>query len=95
MFTRTDVQTYTSDITRLRALGNEVDLTVDVFQQVLQKDEALLLCTDGLHGYVEDEEIEEILATAPRAETVDRFIDLVTERGGRDNVTAILIWREE
>jgi protein phosphatase len=95
MLTRKDVQMYTSGITRLHALGDEVDLKADVFQQVLQKDEALLLCTDGLHDYVEDEEIEETLATVPLAEAVDRFIDLVTARGGRDNLTAILIWREE
>ncbi len=94
MLTRKDVQMYTSGITRLLALGNEVDLEADVFQQVLQQDDAVLLCTDGLHDYVEDEEIQEILATLPREETVDRFIDLVTERGGRDNVTAVLIWRE-
>jgi PPM family protein phosphatase len=95
MLTRKDVQMYTSGITRLHALGDEVDLKADVFQQVLQHDEAVLLCTDGLHDFVEDEEIEEILATVPRAEVVDRFIDLVITRGGRDNATAILIWREE
>ena len=94
MLTRKDVQMYTSGITRLLALGNELDLEADVFHQVLQQDEAVLLCTDGLHDYVEDEEIQEILTTVPRAETVDHFIGLVTERGGRDNVTAILIWRE-
>ncbi len=95
VLTRKDVQMYTSGITRLRALGEEVDLKVDVFQKILQQDEALLMCTDGLHDYVEDEEIEVTLATAPREEVVDRFIDLVTTRGGRDNITAILMWREE
>jgi len=95
MLTRKDVQMYTSGITRLHALGDEVDLKADVFQQVLQQDEAVLLCTDGLHDYVEDEELAEILATTPREEAVDRFIDLVTARDGRDNATAILIWREE
>jgi PPM family protein phosphatase len=95
MLTREDVQRYTSNITRLRALGESVELKVDLFGQVLQPDEALLLCTDGLHDYVEDREIEETLATAPPAEAVDRLIDLVYVRDGRDNVTAILIWREE
>ncbi len=95
MLTREDVQKYASHITRLRALGLSLDLEVDMFQQVLQKDEALLLCTDGLHSYLEDNEIGEILATAPREEAVDRFIDLVNARGGRDNATAILIWRDE
>ncbi|HTP11069.1 MAG TPA: protein phosphatase 2C domain-containing protein [Anaerolineae bacterium] len=94
MLTRKDVQMYTSGIARLLALGNEVDLEADVFQQTLQPGDAALLCTDGLHDYMEDEEIQEILATVPREKTVDRFIELVTERGGRDNVTAVLIWRE-
>lgn len=95
MLTRADVQTYATNITRLRALGESVELKVDVFPQVLPKDGALLLCTDGLHRYLEDTEIEETLATTPREEAVDRFVDLVYARGGRDNVTAILIWREE
>jgi PPM family protein phosphatase len=93
--TRADVQTYSTNITRLRALGEILELKVDVFTPVLQQNEALLLCTDGLHGYVEDIEIEETLATAPREGTIDRFIDLVYARGGRDNVTALLVWPEE
>jgi len=93
--TRADVQTYSTNITRLRALGELLELKVDVFKLTLQQNEALLLCTDGLHGYVEDAEIEETLAAAPREGTVDRFIDSVYARGGRDNVTAVLIWPEE
>jgi protein phosphatase len=95
MLTREDVQLYTSNITRLRALGEAVELKVDMFAQTLQRAEALLLCTDGLHDYLEDREIEDILTTTPPAEAIDRFIDLIYARGGRDNVTAILIWREE
>jgi PPM family protein phosphatase len=95
MLTRADVQTYSTNITRLRTLGELLELKVDVFKPTLQQDEALLLCTDGLHGYAEDTEIEETLATAPREGTIDRFVDLVYARGGRDNVTTVLIWREE
>ncbi len=95
MLTRQDVQMYSSNITRLRALGESLELKVDVFQQNLQLNAALLLCTDGLHDYVEDQEIEETLANTPREEAVDRFVDLIYARTGRDNVTAIVIWREE
>ena len=95
MLTREDVQKYATFITRLRALGVALDLEADMFQQSLQEDAALLLCTDGLHSYLEDNEMEEILATVPREEVVDRFIDLVNTRSGRDNATAVLLWREE
>jgi PPM family protein phosphatase len=95
MLTRQDVQMYTSNITRLRALGEALELKVDLFQQDLQKDAALLLCTDGLHDFLEDKEIEETLAATPWDEVIDRFIDLIYARGGRDNITAALIWREE
>ena len=95
MLTREDVQMYTSNITRLRALGEAVELKVDMFSMALMQAEALLLCTDGLHDYLEDQEIQDILVTVPLAEAVDRLIDMIYARGGRDNVTAILIWREE
>jgi len=86
---------YASFITRLRAIGASADLEVDVFQEALPKEDALLLCTDGLHGYLEDGEIEQTLANVLWEEVADRFVDLANARGGRDNVTAILIWREE
>lgn len=95
MLTRSDVQAYSTHITRLRALGELLDQEVDVFPLDVAAGDALLLCTDGLHGYVEDEEVQEILGTAPRDGAVDRFIDLVYARQGRDNVTALLIWPED
>ncbi len=57
VFTRADVQTYSPNITRLRALGELLESKVDVFQPVLTPEDALLLCTDGLHGYLENTEI--------------------------------------
>ena len=66
VFTRADVQTYSTNITRLRALGELLESKVDVFQPVLSPESALLLCTDGLHGYLENTEIEGILTAAPR-----------------------------
>jgi serine/threonine protein phosphatase PrpC len=91
----TAAQHGSSFMRRLRALGASSDLEVDVFREVLSRDDALLLCTDGLHGYLEDREIEETLATTPREEAVNRFVDLIYARGGGDNITALLIWREE
>ena len=50
----------------------------------------LLLCSDGLHGYLRQSDIAPIVAQGgDRA--VKRFIDLANERGGKDNITAILV----
>ena len=95
LLSRDVAQHYASFITRLRAVGASVELEVDVFQDVLPKEDARLLCTDGLHGYLQDSELEQTLATTAWDEVVDRFVDLANARGGRDNVTAVVIWREE
>lgn len=94
VLTRADVQTYATHITRLRALGELLDQPVDLFRPNFQVNDVLLLCTDGLHGYLEHQEIEDTLNLLPRAAVVDRLVELVTARGGRDNLTALLIWRE-
>jgi serine/threonine protein phosphatase PrpC len=49
-----------------------------------------LLCSDGLHGYLKDEDIPGIVAMGGTA-AVERFIKLANERGGKDNITAVLV----
>lgn len=56
----------------------------------------LLLCSDGLHGYVEDEQIESIVEmNAPLEEKTQILVDLANQAGGLDNCTVILIDRSE
>lgn len=51
----------------------------------------LLLCSDGLTDELSDDEIADILGSpASTQERVDRLIDAAIDRGGRDNVTAVL-----
>ena len=48
------------------------------------------LCSDGLHGYVEDREIIDLMeGTVEEAAT--RAVDLANQRGGRDNITAVVV----
>ena len=49
-----------------------------------------LLCSDGLHGYLTDPEVAPIVALGGEA-AVKRFIQLANDRGGKDNITAILV----
>ena len=50
-----------------------------------------LLCSDGLHGYVEEpDEILPILSL-PVEQVCQRLIDIANPRGGKDNITAIVV----
>jgi PPM family protein phosphatase len=51
----------------------------------------LLLCTDGLTDLVNDKEILEILQSRPLESTPGVLIDLANQRGGHDNITAVLL----
>ena len=49
-----------------------------------------MLCSDGLHGYVQEDEIPGLLTADPQ-QSVARLIDLANQRGGRDNITAVVV----
>lgn len=73
-----------------RAVGNRDYVQVDTLVVELQVGDLFLLCSDGLHGYLRVEEIPH-LAAAGGSSGVERFIELANSRGGRDNITAILV----
>lgn len=61
----------------------------------LKPGDQYLLCSDGLTDMLSNLEIDEILSSSASAEDcVQRLVDAAYERGGRDNVTAIVcrIW---
>ncbi len=74
-----------------RAIGIEQDFEVESSALPIQGQDRFLLCTDGLMELVEDNEIAEILKTAGPKAAVERLIDLANERGGVDNITAVVI----
>jgi protein phosphatase len=74
-----------------RALGVSEILDVDYVEVELQKDEGILLCTDGLSGYLEHSEMEEIVKNLPFAECAERLTEQANENGGGDNITVVAI----
>jgi protein phosphatase len=73
-----------------RAVGNRDYVQVDTGIIPLESGVRFLLCSDGLHGYLTDPEVAPIVALRGEA-AVKRFIALANERGGKDNITAILV----
>lgn len=73
-----------------RAVGNRDYVEVDTNIYPLEPGDQYLLCSDGLHGYLQLEEIPAI-ASAGGESAVEQFIQLANNRGGRDNITAVLV----
>ena len=75
-----------------RAIGQSDNLEVDAVTRRLPADSRLLLCSDGLWNMVPDHEIEEIISSAATPQgACDRLIAVANERGGSDNISAILL----
>jgi protein phosphatase len=73
-----------------RAVGNREYVQVDTRCVPLVPGVRFLLCSDGLHGYLHDDDIPPIVGMTG-ARSVERFVALANERGGKDNITAILV----
>lgn len=75
-----------------RALGISPYVEADFHRVPLCQGDILLLCTDGLTNAIRDEEIRNILcSTADPQSAADALVDLAIERGGHDNITALVI----
>ncbi len=73
-----------------RAVGSRDYVQVDTGFLEVRSGDAFLVCSDGLHGYLENDEIPSIIEDGPELAT-QRFIDLANERGGKDNITAVVV----
>lgn len=74
-----------------RTLGTQPALEASVVHFELAADDQLLLCTDGIHKFVSEEEIRAALQShANAADAVHRLAVLARSRGGADNGTALL-----
>ena len=73
-----------------RAVGSRDYVQVDTQSIEVCPGDVFLLCSDGLHGYLQEEEIAPLLSLGPDLATA-RLIDLANARGGRDYFTALVV----
>ena len=74
-----------------RAIGVLPEVSVDFTTESFRKGDKLLLCSDGLTGVCDDEQISQILEDNDSARASERLITLANSYGGTDNITAIVI----
>lgn len=73
-----------------KALGCTAFVEPDVMVKGFQKDDILLMCTDGLTNMVRENKICEIIKENPES-ACDVLVNKANENGGQDNITAVII----
>jgi serine/threonine protein phosphatase PrpC len=74
-----------------RSIGFDKDVQVDLGGPVtLRSGDALILCSDGLHGQVTDDELARVVQQLLPEAAAERLVALSNERGGPDNISVIV-----
>lgn len=95
--TEEEAKTHPRRSVLMRVLG-DVDSSPNIDTEVLdtRPGDLWLLCSDGLCGYVEEDDIEKIvLRRSSLQNAVDALIDKALSFGAPDNVTAVLVETEQ
>ena len=75
-----------------RCLGSDLFVAADTITVNVIPGDLLLMCTDGLHGYVPDASIQRLLRALPDLDQAAKaLVDAANEAGGHDNVSVQLI----
>jgi serine/threonine protein phosphatase PrpC len=74
-----------------RAVGPREYVQVDTYVVPVQPGDRYLLCSDGLHGYLETHEIAPVVSASSLEESCQRFIEIANQRGGKDNITCVMV----
>src|SRR6266851_5012464 len=90
LITKADAVTAENRNVITRAVGIQRSVAVDTLVTDLLPGDVYVLCTDGLHGYLAEEELPSLFGQE-KQRLVDLLIDLALQRGGKDNVTAIAL----
>lgn len=76
----------------LRAVGVDAVVEVDIICGKTAPGAIFLLCTDGLHGMVNVENIKPVLTyEAPLSLKTEMLVNMANDAGGRDNISVALV----
>jgi serine/threonine protein phosphatase PrpC len=75
-----------------RTVGDKPNVEVDVVTHTFAVGDRLLLCSDGMSGMVEDDQIHKIVmeSSTPQA-ACDKLVEAANAAGGDDNITVVVV----
>lgn len=75
-----------------RALGQNEDIDIDMYEARLHIDDCVVLCSDGLTRHVKPQEIADLVIENNDPEVAaEKLIQLANSRGGEDNISVIVV----
>ena len=74
-----------------QAVGLEQPIVPFTDSFAVEEGDRLLLCSDGLHGFLDDETIASIVLSEEQGKVVDALIARAIDEGSTDNITIILV----
>lgn len=92
MMTRAEAEKAAGKNVITRAVGHKDYVQVDTADLDVATGDRFMLCSDGLHGYFDtDKEVEDLCGEGDLAECADASIAFANQRGGKDNITAVVV----
>lgn len=79
-----------------QALGGTEEVQPSVHWEEILPGDAIVLCSDGLYGVVEDDAIARAVSHAPEPQTAcEQLVDLANGLGGPDNISVVVVHVEQ
>jgi len=79
-----------------RSIGQELIVSIARIKLPLEKNDRVIVCSDGLHGVLSDRELEHTVRGLEAEAASQRLVEIANQRGTADNVTAaVFIMRAE
>jgi protein phosphatase len=92
MMTRAEAEKASGKNVITRAVGHKDYVQVDTVDIDVDAGDRFLLCSDGLHGYFSsDDEVAQLCGDGSLEECAESAVALANQRGGKDNITAVVI----
>jgi serine/threonine protein phosphatase PrpC len=91
VLTDEQARTHTHRNVITRSLGTQPEVVADLFIETMREGDRVLLCSDGLHGYVPESEIQRVVVSEQPEPGVHLLVDMANANGGPDNITAVVV----
>jgi protein phosphatase len=78
------------------AMGTKSEMKIDTgkCKYSFENNDRLLLCSDGLYDYLNDEELNKVLMENNLKNAASTMVEAAKARGGHDNITVVLAERK-